>query len=540
MWLLKEELVPASGLVDERTGVLNFTCVALLKEGQMFGEKGLDDGVPRAATCVCTSDCDFACLLKKDYDDVLREIHRTANERIKSFFVQQVFKDVNQTLASKLGFDIAKIKVKLKKGDRVFQQGAVDNNIYIIKKGLLSLERSEKQQVRPSESELANPKLALATYQVSLIGEAEIVGEECLFVDRPKVFSATVFSDECTLYRTSKETFRSYMIMDPALSEFLKQMFDQKQRLRVEVLDRMSRRGELAIALGRKDGLLRKAAQKMATPNKELFAEKYSDEYVRFMCGLGRGRSPRMVYLGDVQDSLYDTMYSQKDKLEIDAITNQDYLLEDRSYQELHQQYRDIKYHKQNQIAKKFTDYCRRTLSKPTRSLQLNQSCSKYSDIGQTSTANQLSFREPKRQREGPGLLKFGPPSLALTERGNSMFECLNVAQFSGPKRKLANNSFTVKKKEPHYKLNIGVHVRRSSERRPAQGESIMMRITSRPEQVSRYYRVESSRNEEVRPADSFDISNFRFSSTVRDMLTKQEYSNTRYYIQKESPINNC
>jgi CRP-like cAMP-binding protein len=535
VWLLKEELGVASGLIDEKTGVLNFTCVALLKEGQMFGEKGLDDGVPRAATCVCAVDCDFACLLKKDYDDVLREIHRTTNERIKSFFVQQVFKDVNQTLASKLGFDIAKIKVKFKKGDKIFQQGAVDNNIYIVKKGLLSLDRTERRLTKQQELDLEAPKIVMAQYQVSLIGPSEIIGEECLFVDKPKVFSATVFSDECTLYRTSKETFRSYMIMDVELSDSLRNMFDKKQKLRVEVLDRMTRREELSHALGRKDHVGKKPVNEMATPSKALFTEKYSDEYVQFMRGQGRGRSPRVVYLGDVQDSLYDTIYSQKDKVEIDAITNQDYLLEDRSYQELHKQYRDIKYHKQNQVTKKFTEYCRMTLTKP-KSLQLNRSVTKYSDIGQESVGNQLSTR---RNPNPPKHLQLGPRSLALTERTHSMFECLNVAQANGQKKKLANSSFTAKKKEPNFKLNIGgSKVRRSSEIRYVQDESCMMRITSGPDQPSHYYRVSSSRQSSVRPADSFDIANFRFSSTVRDMLARQEYAKTRDYIQQESPLN--
>ena len=39
---------------------------------EFFGEMALINNKPRSATVICEEDCVFACLVKKDYDRVLK------------------------------------------------------------------------------------------------------------------------------------------------------------------------------------------------------------------------------------------------------------------------------------------------------------------------------------------------------------------------------------------------------------------------------------------------------------------------------------
>jgi hypothetical protein len=63
-------------LFDEDTSLLKMKCVAKLPAGTVFGEKGLDENVPRSATCICVTDCHFGVIQKKDYIKVLKEVSR--------------------------------------------------------------------------------------------------------------------------------------------------------------------------------------------------------------------------------------------------------------------------------------------------------------------------------------------------------------------------------------------------------------------------------------------------------------------------------
>ena len=60
----------------KETGILTFKAVAQLPTGTIFGEKGLDENVPRTATVVCAEDCHFGEMLKGDYTALLKDISK--------------------------------------------------------------------------------------------------------------------------------------------------------------------------------------------------------------------------------------------------------------------------------------------------------------------------------------------------------------------------------------------------------------------------------------------------------------------------------
>ena len=113
-----------------------FTCIANLPVGSIFGEKGLDESTPRTATVVCSQDCDFAYLLKVDYDLCLKEINKADAERRRDFFTKDVFKGmVGSHVTAKIAFDFYKRKMTLKKGDYIMKQGTRDKFITVVRHG---------------------------------------------------------------------------------------------------------------------------------------------------------------------------------------------------------------------------------------------------------------------------------------------------------------------------------------------------------------------------------------------------------------------
>lgn len=72
-----------TSIFDRETNLLKMRCVAKLPAGTVFGEKGLDEDVPRSATCICAEDCHFGIISKKDYISVLKEVSRLQAEKNK-------------------------------------------------------------------------------------------------------------------------------------------------------------------------------------------------------------------------------------------------------------------------------------------------------------------------------------------------------------------------------------------------------------------------------------------------------------------------
>ena len=51
-----------------------FSEIKKLLPGQSFGELALINDAPRSATVTTTIDCEFAILIKSDYDKVIRKV----------------------------------------------------------------------------------------------------------------------------------------------------------------------------------------------------------------------------------------------------------------------------------------------------------------------------------------------------------------------------------------------------------------------------------------------------------------------------------
>ena len=120
--LYTNDLEDESLLFETDTNLYKMQCVAKLPAGTVLGEKGLDENVPRSATCICSEDCHFGVILKDDYIKVLKEVSRLQAEKNKMFILENVFKNmISETLAAKLAFDFFKFKQHTRRNSYIFK-----------------------------------------------------------------------------------------------------------------------------------------------------------------------------------------------------------------------------------------------------------------------------------------------------------------------------------------------------------------------------------------------------------------------------------
>lgn len=350
-----QEVLPETGLY-ERNGVLAFNCVGVLREGMVFGEKGIDEGTPRTATIVCLTDCDFACLLKKDYDKLLRDVTKDQLNRIKDFFVSDVFKHaIGKTIVANLGGDFSKTQLTMKKGQAVFSQGQFDSNVYIIKDGVVTLEHELTKEVPIIDVELSQARKIKIVYAVCQLGKGEILGEDCLYVTGSKIYTARVTSDFCTLYMVSKSCIQNYAVLASEVAEFFSQVHLSKEHSREQLLKNLLRaEGSLReedIDVPKKeiDDWLQHRYKK---PTKEQvikdfgqFKSKYCNDLTEFVREVAPSRVPKLVMMKDYEDCASKNVISQEEKKLLDHIGSVDFYVKDSSFQEINKQRLQLRNH---------------------------------------------------------------------------------------------------------------------------------------------------------------------------------------------------
>ena len=336
--------MPETKLFDAQTGILNFVAVSSLKEGMSFGEKGLDVAAPRNATVICISNTDFACVLRKDYDQLLKEMTKAQNGKIQDFFFTTVFKRaLGRGVVDNIGADFGKILVTLSKGTVVFHQGAIDNKVYIIKQGSLQLEHNVliDKKVKPEDNYLKG-KSVKKTFMVSTVSEGEIFGEECIFSNEPKRFTAKVHSETAVVYYVSKECIKAYTKMLPSVEEFFRHTYTERKNLRDSLLNKLFIQGgvleiekEIHDKPVKKEWSYTKPFEKNPIMNFEDFDKKYHNEIRDFVRVKVPSRNPRFAMLKDFENSLQHCVIPKAEMKELEYLVSRDFNIDDRMHIEL-------------------------------------------------------------------------------------------------------------------------------------------------------------------------------------------------------------
>jgi len=413
VFIKKEDVAADALLFDPDSGLLGFVCVTDLREGMVVGEKGLYDGTPRSATVLCLEDCDFACLLKKDYDRLLRDANKELIEEVRDFFYQHVFKkSVQRGILASLGSDFSKKMILLRKDKFVFRQDSPDTNIYIIKRGTVMLQTFASRSADPLPLEELPPK-NIPRHAMNLItkGDGEIFGEEVLFTQRRgREYSVKVCSDDCLLFTASYMTVRGHLLNNPALKDYFRDIFEKKQAVRLRQVETISstmftrdglRRTDLTSLAAAPTGLVRARVR-----DPDSFNQKYKNELTEFKLKTPCCRNPLLQMKCDYEQTILACQTGNKEIDDLRSLSVRDYLHNDRDFELAAQCDRDYATHRRKLIRKKYTE-C--NLPRTHLPLHLTNSSktkatenpSRFNDSIEESIKAQSSHRRDKLARTG-------------------------------------------------------------------------------------------------------------------------------------------
>lgn len=446
VFVKKEDVAEDALLFEPDSGLLGFVCVTDLREGMVVGEKGLYDGTPRSATVLCLEDCDFACLLKKDYDRLLRDANKELIEEVRDFFFQHVFKKaVQRAFLASLGSDFSKKMILVQKDKFVFRQESLDTNVYIIRRGCILLQTLHTQTGEPERLPETQPRRPQRRHAMSLItmGEGEIFGEEVLFAARKtREYSAKVCSDDCLLFTASYMTVRGHLVNNPALKEYFREIFEKKQAVRRHQAATISKTMFTQDGAPRTDLTTLGSAEAGRAPrvrDVDSFNRRYKNELTAFQLQTPCARSPLLLMKSDYEQTLLRCASGNKEIEELRAFSVSDYLRHDRDFELAAQFDRDHASHRRKLIRKKYTE---RNLARAEPRLHLTNSTktkasenpSRYNDSIEESIQAATSLRTEKLARSGRAELSEdlkSPYSLRAAEpfcQAASAHETLSVS----------------------------------------------------------------------------------------------------------------
>jgi CRP-like cAMP-binding protein len=211
---------------------VGFDQVAVLKQGQSFGELALTKKQPRAAKVVCSDDTHFATITKKDFKAILGKLtEQMLNSRVSFLSELPVFSFWSKRALAKLSYFFKEIRFTRRQV--VFRQGDQGNELYFIKEGEFQLNKLIKHT---SEKKLHKPQVLQMNAQVALLARGEFFGDEDLLMERPWSMTCVCNSSQGVVLAIAKDNFFQRLSSSDVTS-YLKSRNDTKNSGRTERLE---------------------------------------------------------------------------------------------------------------------------------------------------------------------------------------------------------------------------------------------------------------------------------------------------------------
>lgn len=115
----------------------DFKRVSTINEGQSFGELALLANRPRAASVIAKTDVILIVCDRKTYVDHVKEIEKYKMDKKLDFLRNNIWPDVDDTLAMKLSYYFKEIVIE--KNKRLFSENTTFNHLYVVVKGRISV-----------------------------------------------------------------------------------------------------------------------------------------------------------------------------------------------------------------------------------------------------------------------------------------------------------------------------------------------------------------------------------------------------------------
>lgn len=211
--------------------------LALLRQGEYFGELALINYKPRAASVICREEAHFAVLERNDYLRVLGKAHdQTLKSKLQLLLRNPAFTSWSKPSLQSLSYFFRERQYK--RSQTLFHSSESPKEIFIISKGEFQLSKSVSRSVEGRES------LHRLELDVTLVTSGELLGAE-------EVLSGTAFQYTCVCRSTqgeviciTREDFLGRVRNEETIRHFHR-MNQMKEEYRLARIQKMTELAEL-------------------------------------------------------------------------------------------------------------------------------------------------------------------------------------------------------------------------------------------------------------------------------------------------------
>ena len=200
--------------------------LALLRQGEYFGELALINYKPRAASAVCREETHLAVLERNDYFRVLGRTHNDSlQSKLTLLFSMPVFAHWTKTAVQSLSYFLRERSYK--RGQALFRHGEAVKEIFIVTKGEFQLTKEVKNSAHHFQVD------------VTLITSGELIGGEEALRNLPFPYSCLCHSTQGEVFYMAKEDFLGRMNSEVTIS-YLRSINRAKEEYRLERVMKMT------------------------------------------------------------------------------------------------------------------------------------------------------------------------------------------------------------------------------------------------------------------------------------------------------------
>lgn len=221
--------------VMKRGGKTEYKQLALLRQGEYFGELALINYKPRAASVICREQTHLAVLERDDYLRVLGKTHNGALQTKVNFLCQlPIFAKWNRSQVQAVSYFFRERSYK--RNQSLFESGSPVSEVFVITKGEFQLCKDLRNGKCRTYHSANTPHFQL---DVTVISSGELVGGEELVSGQHYPFSCICRSTKGEVLFISKEDFWARMANASTVT-YLHAMSEAKAEYRSGRVEKMT------------------------------------------------------------------------------------------------------------------------------------------------------------------------------------------------------------------------------------------------------------------------------------------------------------
>jgi len=227
--------------------------VTYLKEGESFGEVALKRSIPRTATILCKTDCEFIVMLKDQYELGFGRMQREKEEFLLSVF--PMMKNISSTL--NYNYLIYNFKTERHlRGAYLVNEGKVpekEAKFYLIQHGECIIEKLLLKEI-PDPYDLHKKLVSnVEKVTITVAGKGVIVGEEVLITGDEYQYGIRVLSELAIVQAITKKEFEQKFPNE--FHTHIKGLFEKKRAHRETIFEQIKKEHGLKIAQYKSDNV---------------------------------------------------------------------------------------------------------------------------------------------------------------------------------------------------------------------------------------------------------------------------------------------